>query len=156
MGALVDLGDVSDEEWPGFYVAVLRENGRRETLRTARERAEQAARDYEAAVAGAPAVEATGGAVVGPGGRTVVDGVVWVNTSGAWLSPVAAGPGAYPVWWRLEDPPVVEDNLPWTPGAPVVAGDLRTYGGSVWRCVQGHTPQTGWEPPGVPALWALA
>ena len=66
MGALVDLGDVSDEEWPGFYVAVLRENGRRETLRTARERAEQAVRDYEAAVAGAPAVEATGGAVVGP------------------------------------------------------------------------------------------
>lgn len=50
--------------------------------------------------------------MVGPGGRTVVDGVVWVNTSGAWLSPVAAGPGAYPVWWRLEDPPVVEDNLP--------------------------------------------
>ena len=27
--------------------------------------------------------------MVGPGGRTVVDGVVWVNTSGAWLSPVA-------------------------------------------------------------------
>ena len=25
--------------------------------------------------------------MVGPGGRTVVDGVVWVNTSGAWLSP---------------------------------------------------------------------
>ena len=42
----------------------------------------------------------------------------------------------------------------WTPGTRYDTGDLVTYGGQVYRCVQGHTTQAGWEPPGVPALWA--
>ncbi|MFC0862048.1 lytic polysaccharide monooxygenase [Sphaerimonospora cavernae] len=41
----------------------------------------------------------------------------------------------------------------WTAGTPYKAGDLVTYSGRTYRCVQGHTALTGWEPPNVPALW---
>jgi len=27
------------------------------------------------------------------------------------------------------------------------------YDGKLYKCVQAHTSQTGWEPPNVPALW---
>ena len=27
------------------------------------------------------------------------------------------------------------------------------YGGKLWRCLQAHTSQSGWEPENVPALW---
>lgn len=37
-----------------------------------------------------------------------------------------------------------------------VAGDLFAYGDNLYECVQGHTSQTGWEPPNVPALWTHA
>lgn len=42
---------------------------------------------------------------------------------------------------------------PWVAGETVTADDRRAYGGIVYRCVQGHTTQAGWEPPNVPALW---
>ncbi|MFH8384111.1 carbohydrate-binding protein [Kitasatospora sp. NPDC018058] len=41
----------------------------------------------------------------------------------------------------------------WTPGTTYRAGDLVTYNGITYRCVQRHTAQVGWEPPIVPALW---
>ncbi|MFD0275057.1 M28 family peptidase [Kitasatospora sp. NPDC127111] len=41
----------------------------------------------------------------------------------------------------------------WTPGTTYQAGDVVTYNGISYRCVQGHTAQVGWEPPIVPALW---
>ncbi|MFJ9454044.1 M28 family peptidase [Kitasatospora sp. NPDC101447] len=41
----------------------------------------------------------------------------------------------------------------WTPGTTYRAGDVVTYSGVSYRCVQGHTAQVGWEPPIVPALW---
>ncbi|MER7751973.1 M28 family peptidase [Kitasatospora sp. NPDC097643] len=41
----------------------------------------------------------------------------------------------------------------WTPGATYQAGDVVTYDGVSYRCIQGHTAQVGWEPPIVPALW---
>lgn len=32
--------------------------------------------------------------------------------------------------------------------------DIRVrYGGKLYKCVQAHTSQQGWEPPAVPALW---
>lgn len=34
------------------------------------------------------------------------------------------------------------------------AADQRVrHGGKLYRCVQAHTAQDGWEPPNVPALW---
>ncbi|MGW4651063.1 M28 family peptidase [Kitasatospora sp. NPDC004289] len=41
----------------------------------------------------------------------------------------------------------------WAAGATYAAGDVVTYNGVSYRCIQGHTAQVGWEPPNVPALW---
>ncbi|MFB7257141.1 carbohydrate-binding protein [Streptomyces nojiriensis] len=41
----------------------------------------------------------------------------------------------------------------WKAGTVYAAGATVTYGGSDYRCLQGHQAQTGWEPPNVPALW---
>jgi hypothetical protein len=43
----------------------------------------------------------------------------------------------------------------WEPGHTYAAGDLVSYNGKVYRCVQGHTSQPGWNPEAVPALWAF-
>ena len=42
----------------------------------------------------------------------------------------------------------------WTSGTTYAIGDRRQYDGLLYRCVQAHTSQEGWEPPNVPALWA--
>lgn len=41
----------------------------------------------------------------------------------------------------------------WASGVSYKVGDRRRYDGRLWRCVQAHTSQSGWEPPSVPALW---
>ncbi len=41
----------------------------------------------------------------------------------------------------------------WVPNHAYRIGDLVTYQGLRYRCIQAHTSLTGWEPPGVPALW---
>ncbi|MFJ5123058.1 M28 family peptidase [Kitasatospora sp. NPDC088548] len=41
----------------------------------------------------------------------------------------------------------------WAAGTTYQAGDVVTYGGVSYRCLQGHQAQVGWEPPIVPALW---
>ena len=41
----------------------------------------------------------------------------------------------------------------WAVGRAYAAGDRVQHGGKLWRCVQAHTSQTGWEPENAPALW---
>lgn len=41
----------------------------------------------------------------------------------------------------------------WAAGKVYAAGDTVTYGGSTYRCLQGHQAQSGWEPTNTPALW---
>ena len=41
----------------------------------------------------------------------------------------------------------------WATGQAYTAGFKVQYGGKLWRCVQAHTSQTGWEPENTPALW---
>lgn len=41
----------------------------------------------------------------------------------------------------------------WQAGLSVQIGDVYSYAGFLWRCIQAHTTQTGWEPDKVPALW---
>ncbi len=41
----------------------------------------------------------------------------------------------------------------WAAGTTYQAGDVVTYNGVSYRCLQGHTALVGWEPPNVPALW---
>ena len=44
---------------------------------------------------------------------------------------------------------------PWDgEGAAYVAGDRRLYGGYVYKCLQAHTSQSGWNPADAPSLWA--
>lgn len=40
-----------------------------------------------------------------------------------------------------------------TTGINYAIGDRVRYGGKLYKCVQAHTSQIGWEPPNVPALW---
>ena len=41
----------------------------------------------------------------------------------------------------------------WQPNINYTAGQIRERLGELYRCVQGHTSQTGWEPENTPALW---
>lgn len=41
----------------------------------------------------------------------------------------------------------------WAAGVAYTVDYRAQYDGILYRCVQAHTSQTGWEPPTVPALW---
>lgn len=41
----------------------------------------------------------------------------------------------------------------WAAGQAYTAGYKVQRGSRLWRCVQAHTSQTGWEPENAPALW---
>ena len=45
--------------------------------------------------------------------------------------------------------------LPWEADTKYEVGDRRRYDGKVYKCLQAHTSQVGWEPPAVPALWVV-
>lgn len=65
-------------------------------------------------------------------------------------------PDATPTLWSL-----VPTASEWAAGVAYVGdntagagnGDVVTYGGAEYRCLQSHTSLPGWEPPSVPALW---
>ncbi|HHV74959.1 MAG TPA: glycoside hydrolase [Thermoanaerobacterium sp.] len=44
-------------------------------------------------------------------------------------------------------------NPEWAPNTSYKVGDLVTYNGKTYKCIQAHTSLVGWEPPNVPALW---
>lgn len=48
---------------------------------------------------------------------------------------------------------VVNLHPVWAGGTEYTAGFKAQYGGRLWRCLQAHTSQIGWEPENVPALW---
>ena len=50
---------------------------------------------------------------------------------------------------------VAELFLPWEADTKYEVGDRRRYDGKVYKCLQAHTSQVGWEPPAVPALWVV-
>ncbi len=41
----------------------------------------------------------------------------------------------------------------WAAGVDYAADIRVRYGGKLYRCVQAHTSQAGWEPSATPALW---
>ncbi len=41
----------------------------------------------------------------------------------------------------------------WEADTAYAVNERVRYGGKLYKCVQAHTSQTGWEPPNVPALW---
>ena len=42
----------------------------------------------------------------------------------------------------------------WAAGVDYATGYKVQHGGKLWRCLQAHTSQTGWEPNNAPSLWA--
>lgn len=44
----------------------------------------------------------------------------------------------------------------WAPNVAYTVGNLRTYNGVLYKCVQAHTSQSDWTPDVTPALWAKA
>lgn len=48
-----------------------------------------------------------------------------------------------------------EGATEWEVGAQYQIGDIRTYEGIEYICLQAHTSIVGWQPPNVPALWGL-
>lgn len=42
----------------------------------------------------------------------------------------------------------------WAAGVDYATGYKVQRGGKLWRCLQAHTAQTGWEPDNAPSLWA--
>ena len=48
---------------------------------------------------------------------------------------------------------MVEFYPEWVSGQAYTAGYKVQYGGKLWRCLQAHTSQTGWEPENTQALW---
>ena len=49
---------------------------------------------------------------------------------------------------------MVEFYPAWASDTDYTAGYKVQHGGRLWRCVQAHTAQTGWEPENAPSLWA--
>ena len=42
---------------------------------------------------------------------------------------------------------------PWLSDTTYAAGDMRQSADTLWKCLQAHTSQVGWEPENTPALW---
>lgn len=124
--AAKDLVDMNDAALMELHTAVLREIDRRRVLAEAQARQAEIAAQYAAAVANEPARDIASlpeGAVIGPGGRVIVNGTEYTNVSGAFLCPRAAGPDRYP-------PGVEADHAPGGEHRPGVGAghDLRRRG----------------------------
>lgn len=48
---------------------------------------------------------------------------------------------------------MVEFYPEWTPGTAYTVGFMVQRGGKLWRVLQAHTSQIGWEPESAPSLW---
>ena len=151
---MIDLSTYTDPDLDALRVQVLTEQERRRLIADAPAQQKTMAAQYAAAVAAAapsPWVSLTDR--VGPGQRVIwTDGNTWRNTSGAWL-PTTATPATWPQGWAQETG--LPAAVAWAAGQAVKIGDLRTYSGKTYRCLQAHTTQAGWDPPSVPALWAV-
>jgi hypothetical protein len=60
-------------------------------------------------------------------------------------------PDLVPALWNVKP----DDTGEWQAGVAYATNDEVLYLTISYSCVQGHTSQAGWEPPNVPALWAV-
>lgn len=80
--------------------------------------------------------------------------------SGEYIISVVLGDPAYDemrTWLEANaERAVVNTNTlypEWSAGISVDIGDLYTYAGTIYSCIQAHVTQSDWTPPVVPALW---
>lgn len=74
-----------------------------------------------------------------------------------WRSNVPANvwePGAQGItqWDDITETPPSDE---WQANTAYAVNDVVTYQGTSYSCIQAHTSLVGWEPPNVPALWAV-
>ncbi|WP_344432431.1 carbohydrate-binding protein [Actinomadura luteofluorescens] len=55
-----------------------------------------------------------------------------------------------------DDPPDDPPSGTWAAGTVYQVGDVVTYNGVGYKCIQSHQAQPGWTPENVPALWQRA
>lgn len=155
----VKLQGLSDGELADLYQNVMVEFARRDALRTAQEAAVKAAKDYAEAVKREPAKDVDKmdlSALAGPGERVLVNGTIWKNVSGQWLSPFTQGPKEF---WRgwvqcdVDGKAIVGAHKPWSAGMHIGEGDQCQHVGRVWRCVKEHDSSVELAPDKAPALW---
>lgn len=154
------LRDLDEDKLRVLSNACLGELERRRTIETARQRIEDTVKAYEQATAGDEVRKITDISqddTIGPKGHFIdADGVEWVNESLAWLSPHTSGPSKYPWGWKRANPLPTETAKAWVAGEKMVKGELRSYSGKVWRCLQDHTSQTYFKPGEASSLWVEA
>ncbi|MGW2227586.1 M20/M25/M40 family metallo-hydrolase [Streptomyces formicae] len=107
------------------------------------------------AAAGAPSgvsVSISPDAVLSGDSATATVSVAAGTTAGTYtLTFTGSGQATHTTTYTLTVPGGGETT--WQLGATYKAGDVVTYNGVRYRCIQGHTAYPGWEPPNVPALW---
>ena len=153
----MDVTTLTDADLDQLRIDVMLEQERRRLIAEApAQQAAVADRSAAAVTTAAPTAWASLTDRVGPGQRVVwTDGNTWRNTSGAWL-PTTATPATWPQGWAQETglPPTAPA---WSDASVAYkVGDLVTYSGTVYRCMQAHTSQAGWTPTAVASLWAVA
>lgn len=150
---------LSDLELSDLYQNVMVEFARRDALKAAQEAAAKAAQDFAEAVKDEPAKDVSKldlAATIGPGERALIDGVMWKNVSGQWLSPFAQGPKDFWRGWMKCDSSgkvIVGEHKPWAAGMHIGEGDQCQHVGRVWRCLQEHDSSNDLAPDKAPALW---
>ena len=173
---MTDLPDLTDTEtWPddtldALRVAVLTEQERRHTIATAEARMGQETARYRDAVDAAlpplaagehrPWVQPTGAHDAYPRDYVVEHGGrVWQSRHPANVWEPGA-PGVPGVLWEdvtadAPAPAPAPDAPAFKAGEAVKPGDLRTYNGVVYRCIQAHTTAAHWAPDVAPSLWTV-
>ena len=147
----MDLTVLTDAELDDLRRDIGAERERRLLVDTAAAQVAAITARYEAAVGDMPPVPieqvAESGAVA-PGRAMIRDGIEWVNVSGGWLSPWAAGPDVFGRGWRRRDqpPPNPDSPVEWVEGLAVAVGDLVSEGGVQFRARVAHTTHQGWRP----------
>lgn len=94
-------------------------------------------------------------------GLWMAPGTRWIHAGGTYevvqghRSQAGWKPPQVPALFRVVQaaPPV--GDPPWVAGELVAVNVRRVHLGITYRAVQQHTTQVGWEPPHVPALWAV-
>ena len=114
---------------------------------------------YEFADQAAQYVRIVGrGATFNAGGSTTWNSFTEVSIFGFGTGTPTATPSPIPTSTppaRITATPTPGGTPTWQPGVAYVVGNLVTYNGSTYRCINSHTSQVGWEPPNTPTLWQL-
>lgn len=138
---------------------IISELRRRETLENSERAIKQQLLEYKHAVGRADGMPWR--SYDGSLASVYAAGEIVIHKGKAWKSAINNNvwePGTGNLWEELTGEVPTPDPVeatPWEPGQQVSAGDLRDYQGAIYRAVQAHTTQAGWEPPSVPALWSL-